>query len=194
MGTPSLSTRLAGPRVALRAPKPGDVRALGELMRLNVEHLRPWSPAAPPGHNPHSLVSLAKTIVNQRRAWRDDRAYTFLVEHDGALVGRVSLTEVSRGPFQNVFLGYWIDRERQGLGLTTEAVGLAVDFALGPLELHRVQAGVMPHNAASRRVLGKLGFREEGVSRRYLRIAGAWQDHVIYAKTKEDEASAPSSP
>ncbi|MBI3725865.1 GNAT family N-acetyltransferase [bacterium] len=93
-----------------------------------------------------------------------------------------------RGPFRNAHLGYWIDREHQGRGLTTEAVRLLLAFAFGPLALHRVQAAVMPRNRASCRVLEKAGFRREGLARRYLMIDGKWRDHLIYAITIEESA------
>lgn len=184
----ALSTRLVGERVALRAPRTSDIPGLRRLLAENAAHLRPWSPAAASGQDPLSLVEITRTITSQRRAWKEDRTYALLIESpvDGTLIGRVVLSEVARGPFQNAYLGYWIDHRHQGRGLTTESVRLTTRFAFEALDLHRVQAAVIPHNAASRRVLGKIGYREEGVSLRYLSIAGAWQDHVIYAMTRED--------
>lgn len=83
-------------------------------------------------------------------------------------------------------LGYWIDEEHQRRGYMTEAVRAVVRFAFDVLGLHRVQAAVMPHNAASLRVLEKLGFRKEGESPRYLQIAGKWADHAVFAVTAEE--------
>ena len=94
----------------------------------------------------------------------------FLAETD-ELVGRIQLTGIER---------------HNGRGYATEAVRQAVDAAFGPLELHRVQAAVMPRNVGSIRVLEKAGFREEGFARRYLRIAGNWEDHKLYAVTREE--------
>lgn len=68
----------------------------------------------------------------------------------------------------------------------TEAVKLAVRFAFDEAGLHRVQAGVMPHNVRSIRVLEKAGFRNEGLSKRYLNINGVWKDHLIFARTSEE--------
>ena len=185
---PPIATRLLADRVVLRAPRATDIPALRRLLSENGSHLRPWSPAAAAGHDPLSLVELTRSVTSQRRAWKDDRSYALLVESraDAALLGRVVLSEVARGPFQNAYLGYWIDHRHQGQGLTTEAVSAAVRFAFEDAALHRVQAAVMPHNAASRRVLGKIGFREEGLAARYLAIAGKWEDHVLYAITRED--------
>jgi len=96
---------------------------------------------------------------------------------------------VLRGAFQNAYLGYWIDGERQGRGLTTEAVVAATSFAFEAAGLHRVQAAVMPRNLASQRVLEKAGYRREGVAERYLCIAGRWEDHQIFALTAEEWAA-----
>jgi [ribosomal protein S5]-alanine N-acetyltransferase len=104
----------------------------------------------------------------------------------GAIVGMIQLSSVSRGVWENATLGYWVAESRNGRGVATEAVAQAVAFAFGRLGLHRVQAGVMPRNLRSLRVLEKNGFRHEGVAERYLRIAGRWEDHAILALTFEE--------
>jgi ribosomal-protein-alanine N-acetyltransferase len=185
-----LSTKLNGGRVVLRPPRTTDIGALRNLLRTNADHLRPWSPAPAQGVNPLSLTELSRSIARQRHDWKRDLAYVFLMaaarEHGEPLIGRVALTSVTRGPFQNTYLGYWIDADHQSRGLTSEAVDVALGFVFGSLSLHRVQAAVMPHNVASRQILTKRGFREEGLARRYLRIAGSWEDHVLYGLTRED--------
>jgi [ribosomal protein S5]-alanine N-acetyltransferase len=185
---PSLSTKVLTERLVLRPPRPSDIPALRRLLIENAEHLRPWSPAAAAGHDPLSLVEMTRSITRQRRLWREDRAYTLLIERrepEGRLVGRVVLSEVVRGAFENAYLGYWIDRNHQGAGLMSEAVQAVVRFAFDELRLHRVQAAVIPKNVGSRRVLAKAGFREEGLALRYLQIAGSWQDHVLHAITSD---------
>jgi ribosomal-protein-alanine N-acetyltransferase len=109
----------------------------------------------------------------------------FLLEND-ELLGRVTLSNVARGAWQNATMGYFLDREHNGRGYTTDAVKLAVEFAFAEARLHRVQAGVMPRNLGSIRVLEKNGFRYEGKSMRYLQINGAWEDHNMYAITAEE--------
>ncbi len=197
----SLSSVLRTDRLEIRPPRAEDVATLRGLLKGNDEHLRPWSPLPAPGTNPTSLVSVAERIADERRKWRADHAYSFLVFtrtelgdfHERRLVGRVALTGVARGPFQNAYLGYFVDGGNQSRGLTTEAVRAITTYALtaeGGLGLHRVQAAVMPRNTASRRVLEKVGYREEGLARRYLCIAGVWEDHVLYARTVEDQRAA----
>lgn len=196
----SLSSVLRTDRLEIRPPRAEDVAALRRLFRDNEAHLRPWSALPAPDARPTSLVGVAERIADERRKWRAELAYAFLVFvrtelgdfHERRLAGRVALTGVARGPFQNAHLGYFIDQGNQSRGLTTEAVRAITSFALTPaarhgLGLHRVQAAVMPSNAASKRVLAKAGYREEGLARRYLCIAGTWEDHVLFARTLEDE-------
>ena len=110
----------------------------------------------------------------------------YLLGEDRRIVGRVTLGGVLRGAFQNAYLGYWIDKDHQGRGLMTEAVRATTAFAFSAAGLHRVQAAVMPQNAASVRVVEKVGYRREGMAERYLCIAGRWEDHALFAMTAED--------
>jgi [ribosomal protein S5]-alanine N-acetyltransferase len=191
---PPLSIRLETRRLILRPPHPADVPDVRRLLRRNAEHLRPWSPIPRAGEDPSSLTEISKSILRQRREWSKGEAFVFFVvsraDQDArSLLGRVALTGVMRGAFMNFMsshLGYWIDRDQQGCGYMTEAVGEAVSFAFGALGLHRVQAAVMPQNTASLRVLAKLGFRKEGECVRYLQIAGRWEDHHLFAMTGEE--------
>jgi [ribosomal protein S5]-alanine N-acetyltransferase len=189
--SPPLTTRLVTERLVLRPPRPGDVPELRRLMRKNAAHLAPWSPKPAPGEDPASLTVLSKNVLLERRGWRQDSKYVFLVtarEKGAPIIGRAALSQVCRGPMQAAYLGYWIDGERQGQGLMTEAVRAALTFAFGDARLHRVQINVMPRNAASHRVVAKTGARNEGLSLRYLEIAGVWEDHVMYALTAEEWA------
>ncbi len=183
-----LTTRIETDRLLLRPPTTADAQALRELLVRSADHLRPWSPAPSPGRDPSTLTSQRDLIEHQREEWRRDRTYAFLIEprRGGAPLGRITLSQVFRGPFQNASLGYWIGAEHQGTGLTTEAAIATVRFAFGALGLHRVQAGTLPHNTASQRVLLKAGFRQEGYAKNYLRIAGRWQDHVLFAVTNDE--------
>jgi ribosomal-protein-alanine N-acetyltransferase len=184
-----LSTVLEGRRVVLRPPRMSDAREWRELRMANQVHLAPWNPLPPRGVDPLALASVRADISRARREWRADASYTFLVaarEPGEPLIGFVRLSAVARRPFDNAYMGYWMAEDRQGQGLMTEAVRLAVSFAFDTAGLHRVQAAVIPRNAGSRRVLAKAGFREEGLALRYLEIAGRWEDHVLHAVTREE--------
>ncbi len=189
-GSPSLTTRLLTPRLELRALKTRDVPALYQALKSNADHLQPYSPAPAAEDRRVTLTSAARQVARWRGLWRSGDTYALFAwpreETERTIIGRITLGRITRGAFQNAYLGYWIDHEREKQGLTSEAVHAALEFAFGTLALHRVQAGVMPHNLASIRVLEKNGFRKEGFAERYLQIAGRWEDHVIFALTAEE--------
>jgi ribosomal-protein-alanine N-acetyltransferase len=110
----------------------------------------------------------------------------FVVRVDGRLAGQVTIDNVVRGALRSGNLGYWIDRSVAGRGLASLAVALVCDHAFGPARLHRLQADIRPENGPSQRLVERLGFREEGLLRRYLDIDGDWRDHRCYALLAED--------
>jgi ribosomal-protein-alanine N-acetyltransferase len=186
---PPLSARIVTERLVLRPPRTVDVARVRQALRKNSSHLRPWSAAPLAGEDPASLTSVSRTVLRDRTGWRRGERFVLLVfarGHETVVIGRVTLGGVLRGVFQNAYLGYWIDAEHQGRGLMTEAVRATTTFAFTAARLHRVQAAVMPGNAASRRVLEKAGYRQEGLACRYLCIAGKWSDHVLFAVTTEE--------
>jgi len=185
----SLDVRLDAKRVVLRAPRATDIAELRSLLIRNAEHLRPWSPSPPPGTNPAGFTELGRSIARHRRDWKAGSGYVFVMQlrtPSEPIVGRIALTSVTRGPFQSAQLGYWMDAGHVRRGLMSEAVDVTLAFAFERLGLHRLQAAVMPTNHASRAILHKRGFREEGYAERYLRIAGKWEDHVLYGLTLEE--------
>ncbi|MDX6495318.1 MAG: [ribosomal protein S5]-alanine N-acetyltransferase, partial [Gaiellales bacterium] len=113
-------------------------------------------------------------------------ALPFAVTLNGRLAGQLTVGNVVRGAFNNAYVGYWVDSVVAGQGVMPAALALAVDHCFGVVGLHRVEANVRPENAASRRVVEKLGFRQEGLHPRYLAIDGAYRDHIGYAVTRED--------
>ncbi|MGW8958609.1 GNAT family N-acetyltransferase [Paenibacillus sp. NPDC055715] len=130
----------------------------------------------------------ARLISLGLEAAQAGQGYTFglfLPEND-RLIGRMELSGVARGPFQNANLGYFVDPTHHGQGSATSAVKDVVRYAINELGLHRIQAGVMPRNTPSNRVMEKAGFRWEGLALNYLKINGVWEDHVLYALTAKD--------
>jgi ribosomal-protein-alanine N-acetyltransferase len=159
------------------------------LRLSNRAFLKPYDPVQPEDF--FTLGGQELQIRAGMQQWIDDRAFAFGVfeTETSELVGRVALSNVVRGAWQNATIGYWIDGARGGRGYGTEAVILAVRFAFTAARLHRVQAAVMPRNVRSIRVVEKAGFRFEGIAPRYLKINDAWEDHRIFAITSEDRAS-----
>jgi [ribosomal protein S5]-alanine N-acetyltransferase len=172
--------------VYLRPLTPQDSAALLAVRIRNRDFFEPWEPAQSARHFTlqGQREEIERSVVDARR----DVRYAFgvfLTEGD-ELIGRVALSNVSRGAWQNATLGYYIGEDHNGRGYATDAVRLALEFAFGSAGLHRVQAAVLPRNAASRRVLEKAGFSREGRSTKYLQINGAWEDHEMFAVTRED--------
>lgn len=113
-------------------------------------------------------------------------AVPWVILEDGTIVGRVTISDIVRGPFQNGHLGYWVARAYNGRGVATAAVSAAVRIAFEDLGLHRLQAGTLVHNTGSQRVLARNGFSRIGLAPRYLCIAGRWQDHLLHQRLNED--------
>ena len=156
-----------------------DVRALAEAYAINREHLAPWEPRRSPdfftetGQRQDAKAKVASADAGQQDPW--------VIWNGDEVVGRVNLSNITRGVFQNASLGYWVDHRHTGRGLATAAVRFATQRA-ADIELHRIEAGTLAHNEASQIVLGRCGFEQVGTAREYLFIAGAWQDHVLFQK------------
>jgi ribosomal-protein-alanine N-acetyltransferase len=189
---------LLGKPVMLRPPRASDMRARSALRSANESWLRPWNPSFPDAQEPHSpvepLIALARKSpvspyvgeVHRRLLARRGVAFTWVICYDGQLAGELSLQRVIWGSARSGDFGYWIDRGFAGLGIMPTALAMGVDYCFQVLGLHRLEAGIRPENIPSRRVVEKLGFREEGIRRRQVHIDGAWRDHLCYAVTAED--------
>ncbi|GLW55406.1 hypothetical protein Kpho01_34170 [Kitasatospora phosalacinea] len=116
------------------------------------------------------------------------RMLPFVLLHQGRLVGQLTIGGITWGSMCSANVGYWVDEAVAGRGIMPTAVALAVDHCFRDLGLHRVEVCIRPENRPSRRVVEKLGFREEGVRPRYLHIDGDWRDHLVYALTAEEAA------
>lgn len=109
-----------------------------------------------------------------------------ILDESGAVVGRITLSSITRGAFQSCIVGYWVSAHANGRGLATAAVANIVSVAFGDLRLHRMQAEVLPQNVASQRVLRRNGFAQFGLAPKYLYIAGRWQDHLMFQLLNSD--------
>jgi ribosomal-protein-alanine N-acetyltransferase len=173
--------------VGLRPLRLRDSAAWRDVRVRNAEWLRPWEPTNPEtplfrsGLGPY--FSMANTM---RREARQGLALPWVVTYEGQFAGQLTIGAVVWGSARSAQIGYWVDRLVAGRGVIPTAVALAVDHCFFTVGLHRVEANIRPENTASRRVVEKLGFREEGLRRRQLHIDGAWRDHLCYALTVED--------
>lgn len=173
--------------VALRPVRLRDAHAWSSIRLRDVHHLEPWEPSAPGSwEERHSMVTWPAHCWALRSMARRGIALPFAITLDGRFSGQLSISNVVRGALLSAWVGYWVASDVTGRGVATAAVALGVDHCFGPVGLHRMEATVRPENVASRRVLDKLGFRQEGTFSRYLAVGGTWRDHLGYALTIED--------
>ena len=165
-----------------------------EVRRRNESWLARWEgrPADAPAVSwaeQHTVGTYAAMHRAFRRDAKAGRALPFAVTWDGELAGQVTVGNVVRGAYDGAYVGYWVDERLAGRGVTPTALALVLQHCFGAVGLHRIEANVRPENTASLRVVEKLGFRDEGLHRRYLFIDGAWRDHRTFALLREDVAA-----
>jgi ribosomal-protein-alanine N-acetyltransferase len=192
-GNPSRSgsLELAGRRVVLRPLVASDFEAWREVRIRGREWLLKWEPrplAGQPDATQDRRVFAARCGAREReRQLGSGYGFGIFVGPGGErFAGEINLSSVQRGPYQNAYVGYWIDEAVAGHSYTPEAFVVLCRFAFEDLALHRLQASIIPRNRASHRVAEKLGLRNEGIAERYLEINGVWEDHVRYAITSEE--------
>jgi [ribosomal protein S5]-alanine N-acetyltransferase len=175
--------------VTVRPYRRSDGRAWSRIRRANEQWLAPWEPT-PPGswYELNSPGAFRYVLRELRRAARTGEAMPFAVCYEGQLVGQLSIGNIVRRAFCSGYAGYWVDAGYAGRGIIPTALALVVDHAFRAGGLHRIEVNIRPENTPSRRVVEKLGFREEAYHPRYLHIDGAWRDHIGYALTAEDVA------
>lgn len=177
---------LRGNDVYLRYPRMADFKAWMRVRGESRDFLEPWEPA-------WTSDELTKGMFRRRikrylKEARLDTGYAFFLfrQADNELLGGCSLSNVRRGVAQSCMLGYWIGERFSRQGLMYDAVQALVPFVFATLGLHRIEAACLPVNAPSQNLLTKAGFVREGVARKYLRINGEWQDHVLFALLADD--------
>ena len=183
---PAPAGRLDGARVHLRPPSLDDWQAWADLRNASSAFLTPWEPRWSP--ESHSRAVFQRRTRQMAEEWRQDRGYAFFIfeNRDAALLGGITLSNVRRGVAQSATVAYWIGETHARQGIMTEALGCALGFAFDHLGLHRVDAACRPENEASCGLLMKTGFREEGYARKYLRINGVWQDHLLFGLLRDE--------
>lgn len=158
------------------------------------QHLEPWEPTAELDWVERHGYSAWPTMYSGLRSEaRKGRMLPYVIEVDGRFRGQLTIGNVTHGALRSAWIGYWVSSEVTGGGVATAALALGVDHCFGPVTLHRVDATVRPENTASRRVLEKVGFREEGLLKRYLDVDGAWRDHLLVAMTAEEAGGSAAS-
>ena len=170
--------------MGLRPIARGDKAVWTRVRADNREWLAPWEATPPREVGPP--VGYGTMVRGLLRQARQGSLLPFVVTYEGELVGQLTVGGITYGSLCSAHVGYWVDRRVAGRGVMPTAVAMSVDHCFGVLGLHRVEVNIRPENTASLRVVEKLGFREEGLRRGFLHIAGAWRDHRSFALTAEE--------
>jgi ribosomal-protein-alanine N-acetyltransferase len=175
--------------VYLRAPQMSDYSEWTTLREASRAFLTPWEPTWP--SDDLSRSAFRRRLRRYAEDQRADTSYAFFLfrKADDALVGGLTLANIRRGVAQAGSLGYWIGEPFARRGLMAGALQGLVPFAFESLRLHRLEAACIPSNAASIRLLEKMGFAREGYAREYLCINGLWQDHLLFARLNGDRTA-----
>lgn len=183
--------QLFSQRLFIRPVEIADAPSILQIQRKHRAFFAPYVPFNPDEF--YTLEAQEKVVMVQQQQWEKDQAYAFaiILRANNRFLGRISLSNVVRGPWQNATVGYWLDPEVHHQGYATEALRAVRDAAFTALTLHRIQAAVMPKNLASQKVVERADFHYEGYAPYYLKINRVWEGHNIYSLTVEDWQPAP---
>jgi ribosomal-protein-alanine N-acetyltransferase len=178
--------RLDTERLVLRPPQHNDFRPWANLRSDSRAFLSPWEPTWADDHL--SRKGFTNRVYWAQRAIASGTAVPFFMirRDDNALVGAITLDNIRRGPAQAGTTGYWIGEPFARQGFMREAIEAVVHYGFQTLDLSRIEAGCLPENTASRRLLEQCGYKYEGVAQSYLQINGRWRNHVLYANLRHD--------
>ncbi len=178
--------RLERNRVYLRFPVQRDWRNWAALRAESRDFLAPWEPTW--AYDALTRGAFRRRLRTYKAEMRQGVTYSFLILRrvDDVLLGGITLSNLRRGVAQSATLGYWIGSPHGNQGYMTDSLAAVLEFAFSRIGLHRVEAACLPANEASRRLLLRCGFREEGYAREYLRISGRWQDHQLFAILRDN--------
>ncbi len=178
--------RLERNRVYLRFPVQRDWRNWAALRAESRDFLAPWEPTW--AYDALTRGAFRRRLKMYKTEMRQGVTYSFLIFRrvDDVLLGGITLSNLRRGVAQSATLGYWIGSPHCNQGYMTDSLAAILEFAFSRIGLHRIEAACLPANEASRRLLLRSGFREEGYAREYLRISGRWQDHQLFAILRDN--------
>lgn len=184
---PGWPAQLSEGPVGLRPLRRLDAQTWSDVRIANERWLLRWEPTMVAGWAEQNSRSAFRSRLHQlRHQARHGELIPWAVTYEGRLAGQLTIGNIVRGSLQSGYAGYWVDGRLAGRGIIPCALAMGIDHCFGAAGLHRVEVNIRPENAPSRRVVEKLGLREEALHRRLLYIDGAWQDHVGYAVTVEE--------
>ena len=177
---------IEGQGVTLRLPQMAEFEEWAALRTASRDFLTPWEPSWPA--DDLTRAAFRRRLKRYAEDWRTDQSYAFFIfrKQDNLLLGGLTLANVRRGVAQAGSIGYWLGMPFASNGYMTAAVKGVLPFCFETLRLHRVEAACIPTNTASIRLLERCGFLREGYARQYLCINGVWQDHLLFARLRDD--------
>lgn len=178
--------RIDGEKIYIRFMEVADAKALLDLNMRNMDFFK--DAVSTNNESFYTLKGVEAKLNDIIPRMEQGLLYSFGIfdRETDRLVGNIALSQIFRGQLQSCNIGYYLDKDFNGRGYMSEAVRLAVGFAFNELKLHRIEAGVAPHNLGSMRVLEKAGFQKEGIARKNVLLNGEWHDHQILAMLEED--------
>jgi ribosomal-protein-alanine N-acetyltransferase len=178
----TVAPRRHGP-VSIRLVRTRDARVLQQELLANRAWLQPWEATSPDGPISFDMRLGIRRLLQQ---YRDGAGVPLVMEYDGEVAGQLNVWGIARGSLASATIGYWVSERLAGRGITPTCVAMATDLCFEDLRLHRMEICIRPENIASLRVVEKLGFRYEGLRRRFIHIDGDWRDHYAFALTREE--------
>ncbi|GCD13072.1 GNAT family N-acetyltransferase [Clostridium tagluense] len=169
--------------IKIRALTPGDAEDVLDYYLRNREFLRRFEPSRDEGF--YTIDSQKRTLTESYKQFLRGTGVNLGIYSSNKLIGKIRISNIVMGVFKNAFIGYSLDENEQGKGYMKEAVKLVVEYAFEELELHRIEATTLIDNEKSQRVLINSGFKELGISEKYLYINGEWRDHMVFYKVKD---------
>lgn len=174
---------IKGKDIRVKVLDPGDAQEVLEFHVRNREFLRRFEPSRE--ENFYTLDNQKRTLIEGYKQFLNGNGINFGIYKKDNLIGKIRISNVVIGVFKNAFIGYSMDEKEQGKGYMKEAVRIVTGYAFNELELHRIEASTLIDNEKSQGVLRSCGFKELGISEKYLYINGEWRDHLVFYKVKE---------
>ncbi|MEL4317629.1 GNAT family protein [Leifsonia sp. YIM 134122] len=169
--------------ITIRPIRLRDSRIVERELLENRRWLRQWEATSP--HAPMNF-DMKASIRSLLAHARTGTGLPFIIEYNGEIAGQLNVSSITGGSLASATIGYWVSERFAGKALTPTAVALATDYCFYRLGLHRMEICIRPENAPSLRVVEKLGFRYEGLRRRFIHINGDWRDHFCFALVVEE--------
>ncbi|GGE83767.1 GNAT family N-acetyltransferase [Mycetocola zhadangensis] len=169
--------------ITVRQVRLRDARAMERELLANRNWLRPWEATSPYAPRSFDMRASIRSLLSNARS---GGGLPLVMEYDGELAGQLNVSGITYGSLSSATLGYWVSERFAGKGVTPTSVALATDHCFSQLGLHRMEICIRPENGPSLRVVEKLGFRYEGLRRRYIHINGDWRDHFCFALVREE--------